>query len=311
MNTDKKEKDKLVMKGVLSVLSLPGLIQTIDTNKKIKIILKPEAQKKGTLYFDAGKIIHASIGDDIFGRKAFFRMMGWIDIPFEMFELSRFSEYRDPNIDMDTNELILEGSRHLDEIDRLRKTLPLHYKIKPSDNKDVSLTDEEKEVMGYIGSGNFVKNVLNMSDGNDLEVYGLLMDLLKKKAISPLRIKVLIIDDNRFFADIINDVVDKLFKNLFTTHVVDSGDKGIEIIEGASKPDLVLSDLIMEGKNGYDVIESSKKFNIPIIILTSERRDKEKIIECGAEYMHKSELGLDSFSELFQKVLFRILTIDY
>lgn len=311
MASEKKDNDKLVMKGVLSVLSLPGLIQTIDTNKKIKIVLKPESQKMGTLYFNAGNIIHASIGDDIFGRKAFFRMMGWIDIPFEMFELSRFSEYRDPNIDMDTNELILEGSRHLDEIDQLRNKLPLYYKIKPNDNRNLDLTDDEKKIIGFLGSGNFVKNILNKSDDNDLDIYRLLVDLLQKNAISPLRIKVLIIDDNRFFADIINDIVDKLFKNLFTTLVVNSGEKGIDIIEGASKPDLVLSDLLMEGKNGYDVIESSKKHDIPIIILTSERRDKEKIIECGAEYMHKSELGLDSFSDLFQKVLFRILTIDY
>lgn len=302
---------KLVMKGVLSVLSLPGLIQTINTKKKVQIVLKPEAQKKGSLYFKDGKIIHASIGDIIFGKKAFFRMMGWIDIPFEMFELASFSEEVEPNIDMDTNELILDGSRNLDEVHLFEKKLPPYYKIKPSDEKGLDLTDNERKLLEIIGGEDFIKNILNRSNSDDLSIYRILVQLYEKNAISLLRTKMLIIDDNRFFADIVNDVVDKIFKNLFVTHVVESGEKGIEIIEGANKPDLVLSDLLMEGKDGFDVIESAKRNNIPIIILTSERRDREKITATGAEYMHKSVLGTDEFPDLFKKVLFNILTIDH
>ncbi|MBN1573810.1 MAG: response regulator [Deltaproteobacteria bacterium] len=308
----KENKDrKLVMKGVLSVLSLPGLIQTINTRKKVQIVLKPEAQKKGSLYFQDGKIIYASVGDVIFGKKAFFRMMGWIDIPFEMFELANFSKDIEPNIDMDTNELILDGTRHLDETHQLETKLPLYYKIRPGDTKGLDLTDNERKILEIIGPQDFVKNILNRSNSDDLSIYRLLVQLYEKNAISLLRTKMLIIDDNRFFADIINDVVDKIFKNLFVTHVVDTGEKGIAIIEGPSKPDLILSDLIMEGKDGFDVIESAKKNSIPIIILTSERRDKDKITATGAEYMHKSVLGTDEFTDFFKKVLFKILTIDH
>jgi len=311
MDTKENTNRKLVMKGVLSVLSLPGLIQTINTKKRVQVLLKPEAHKKGSLYFSDGKIIHASVGDIIFGRKAFFRMMSWIDIPFEMFELASFSKDIDPNLDIGTNELILEGTRHLDEINVLEKKLPLYYKVKPAETKVSELTDDERKILEIIGPQDFVKNILNRSESEDLSIYRLLVQLYEKGAISLLRTKMLIIDDNRFFADIINDVVDKIFKNLFVTHVVESGEKGIDIIEGASKPDLVLSDLLMEGKDGFDVIESAKKHNIPIIILTSERRDKEKIIATGSEYMHKSVLGTDDFPDLFEKVLFKIMTIDH
>ena len=308
----KENKDrKLVMKGVLSVLSLPGLIQTINTRKKVQVFLKPEAQKKGSLYFSDGKLIHASVGDMSFGRKAFFRMMSWTDIPFEMFELASFSKSVEPNLDIETNELILEGTRHLDEINVLEKKLPLYYKIKTNDSKGANLDDDERKILEIIGPQDFVKNILNRSKSEDLSIYRLLVQLYEKNAISLLRTKMLIIDDNRFFADIINDVVDKIFKNLFVTHVVDNGEKGIDIIEGANKPDLVLSDLLMEGKDGFDVIKSAKNNNIPIIILTSERRDMEKITETGAEYMHKSVLGTDDFPDLFKKVLFKILTIDH
>jgi CheY-like chemotaxis protein len=310
MIDDNSKENKLVMKGVLSVLSLPQLIQTIDTNKKVMIVLKPEKQKAGTLYFSDGKIVHASIGDTILGKKAFFKMMNWLDIPFELFELARFSKSKEPNISLDTFELIMEGTRQVDEIQQIEKKLPLYYKLKPSENKLTDLTEEEKMIVDSLGSGKFVKDILNISDDEDLTIYRLLVSLYEKQAISSLRIKVLIIDDNRFFANIINDVVDKLFKTLFTTFIVDNGEKGIEIIEGENKPDLVISDLLMEGKDGFDVLESAKKFNIPIIILTSERRESENIIGLGAEFMHKSVLGSDDFPEIFKNVLFKILVQD-
>ena len=298
---------RMVMKGVLSVLSLPGLIQTIDTKKKIEIILKPKGQKKGKLYFSDGRIVHASIGDVVLGKKAFFRMMGWQDIPFEMFELVRDSEIQDPNISVDTMELIIDGTRQVDEIKMLEGKLPLYYKLKPGDISELELNDGEEEIFSLITTGDFVRDVLNKNPDDDLNIYRVLADLAEKKAITFLRIKVLIIDDNRFFAGIINDVIEKLFKDLFTTLVVDSGDKGIKVIESEQSPDLVISDLIMEGKDGLDVVEASNKKDIPSIILTSERRNMDKIIESGATYMHKSVLGTDEFTEIFQKAIFDIL----
>jgi CheY-like chemotaxis protein len=302
---------RLVMKGVLSILSLPGLIQTIDTKKKIQIHLKPESRKIGKLFFSEGKIIHASVGEEVMGRKAFFRMMGWKDIPFEMFELMKDVEVTRPNISMDTMELIIEGTRQVDEITRLEKKLPLYYKIKGGDSAGLDLTEEEQEIFRLIEPGDFVMNILDKSPQDDLFIYRALVRLMDAKVISFLRIKLLVIDDNQFFAGIINDVVEKLFKNLFSTHVVDGGQKGIDIIEGPHKPDIVLSDLIMEGKDGFDVIETTGKYNIPTIILTSERRNKDRIIESGAMYLHKSVLGTDEFTEVFEKILFDALKADH
>jgi hypothetical protein len=47
------------------------------------------------------------------------------------------------------------------------------------------------------------------------------------------------------------------------------------------------------------------------MILTSERRNKERIVESGAMYMHKSVLGTDEFTGIFKKVMFDILTADH
>ncbi len=307
---DQKDKadSRLVMKGVLSVLSLPGLIQTIDTKKKIQIRLKPESRSIGMLFFSEGKIVHASVGDTIMGKKAFFRMMGWKDIPFEMFELMKDADVNETNISMETMELIIEGTRQVDEINRLEERLPLYYKIKANPSGDAQVSDGEWGILKLIQPGDFVRKILDKSPEDDLYIYRALVSLMESKLISFLRIKVLVIDDNQFFAGIVNDVIERLFKSLFTTLVVNSGEKGIGIIEGLSKPDLVISDLIMEGKNGFDVIDASNKYNIPIMILTSERRNKDKIVESGAVYMHKSVLGTDEFTDIFRKSLFEILT---
>lgn len=301
---------RLVMKGVLSVLSLPGLIQTIDTKKNIKIILKPEDKKAGMLFFSKGKIINASLGEKMTGKKAFFRMMNWRDIPFEMFELIRDSDIEETNISIDTKELIFDGTRHVDEMNRLETKLPLYYKLRANEVGSTNLSEQEKEILNLIDNGDFVKNILDKSSKDDLSIYKSLISLTDKKILIFLQIKVLIIDDNQFFAGIVNDVMEKLFNNLFTTVVVDNGEKGINVIEGNSKPDLVISDLVMEGKDGFDVINAANKNKIPIIILTSERRNKDTILEMGAGYLHKSVLGTDEFTEIFRKAVFDTLTSD-
>jgi CheY-like chemotaxis protein len=262
------------------------------------------------LFFSEGKIINASLGEKMKGKKAFFRMMNWKDIPFEMFELIRDIDTKETNISMDTKELILEGTRHVDEMSRLEGKLPLYYKLKPNDSGSSDLNEQEKEILKIIDTGDFVKRVLDKSPSDDLVIYQGLVSLTEKKLLSFLQIKVLIIDDNKFFAGIINDVMEKLFKNLFTTIVVDDGEKGINVVEGSSKPDLVISDLLMEGKDGFDVINSANKYDIPIIILTSERRNKDTIMEMGAGYLHKSVLGTDEFAEVFKKAIFETLTSD-
>ena len=302
--------NQMVMKGMLTVLSLPGLIQTIDTAKNIQILLKPESKRTGKLFFSKGKIIHASVGDTIQGRKAFFRMMGWRDTPFEMFEIKYDADELDQNISMDTTSLILEGMRQVDEILRLEEVLPAYYKLKPSDDVKAELDPHEKEILSLISPGNFVKDILDKSPDYDLDIYKSLTRLMEKKAISFLRIKMLVIDDNRFFADLINDVVEKLFSNLFTTLVLDAGEKGINVILSQQKPDLVISDLLMDGKNGYDVIDAANHHQIPVIIMTSERRNRDKIIEMGARYMHKSVLGSDDFTDIFKKTVLDALTAD-
>jgi putative two-component system response regulator len=64
-----------------------------------------------------------------------------------------------------------------------------------------------------------------------------------------------------------------LLKDLYKVRVANSGEKAINMVKGASKPDLILLDIMMPGMSGYEVIReikgSPETSSIPVIFLTA------------------------------------------
>jgi putative two-component system response regulator len=64
-----------------------------------------------------------------------------------------------------------------------------------------------------------------------------------------------------------------LLKDLYKVRVANSGEKAINMVQGESKPDLILLDIMMPGMSGYDVIRVIKRSpetsGIPVIFLTA------------------------------------------
>lgn len=85
-----------------------------------------------------------------------------------------------------------------------------------------------------------------------------------------------------------------LLKDLYKVKVANSGDKALKYLQGESKPDLILLDIMMPGISGYDVIKEIKSNpetkNIPVIFLTamSSMDDEKTGLEMGAaDYITK------------------------
>lgn len=95
--------------------------------------------------------------------------------------------------------------------------------------------------------------------------------------------RVLIAEDD---ADIAKTIQVAFESQGFDTVVVPDGKKAIEEIE-KSKPDLVISDILMPIMNGFklcETIKSDNKFsNIPVILLTAVYR-QEHHIDMGFKY---------------------------
>ena len=81
--------------------------------------------------------------------------------------------------------------------------------------------------------------------------------------------KLLIIDDEPDFADLVRD---HFIKAGFEAESVYNGDEGFEKIQ-ASKPDIVVLDVMMPGSDGYEVCSKIKGDealrDIPVILLTA------------------------------------------
>jgi putative two-component system response regulator len=85
-----------------------------------------------------------------------------------------------------------------------------------------------------------------------------------------------------------------LLKDTYKVKVANNGEKALKYVQGDSKPDLILLDIMMPGLSGYDVIKELKSNEstkgIPVIFLTAmSSSDDEKIgLDMGAaDYITK------------------------
>ncbi|MEJ6980596.1 two-component regulator propeller domain-containing protein [Pedobacter sp. P351] len=96
--------------------------------------------------------------------------------------------------------------------------------------------------------------------------------------------RILIVDDNVQ----IRQYVKQLFEGEFEVLEAENGDKGLETVK-KYMPDLVISDIMMQGISGIELcsrIKDDPALNhIPVILLTASSSDEVKLkgIECGAE----------------------------
>ena len=79
-----------------------------------------------------------------------------------------------------------------------------------------------------------------------------------------------------------------LLKDSYKVKVANSGEKALKNVQGDSKPDLILLDIMMPGLSGYDVIRELKSNpatrDIPVIFLTARASETDRIVglELGA-----------------------------
>ncbi|MCC8998155.1 MAG: two-component system response regulator [Candidatus Contendobacter sp.] len=113
---------------------------------------------------------------------------------------------------------------------------------------------------------------------------------MNPKTMNPHKPKILIVDDERFYIDVLVD----LLKEDYRTVVAKNGEQALRRAASDSPPDLILLDILMEGMDGYEVCRRLKANpairNTPVIFLTikSEVADELKGFELGAvDYISK------------------------
>jgi response regulator RpfG family c-di-GMP phosphodiesterase len=97
--------------GSLEDLSLVDIIQLLNMGLKTAKVILIKGKEKGEIYLKSGKIVNVH-AEDLTGHDAFFKLMQWYNGSFRIFHGHTID---DINVTMDTMNLLLEGSRVLDE----------------------------------------------------------------------------------------------------------------------------------------------------------------------------------------------------
>ncbi len=117
-------------------------------------------------------------------------------------------------------------------------------------------------------------------------------------------LKILVIDDDPQLRDIYTQEFGRLH---FETTSATNGQEGITAMK-ATKPDMVLLDLIMPIKSGFEVLEAAKADpevkDIPILVLTNILADFEELIKQGAaDCLLKVDQTPGDIAEKVKKIL--------
>ncbi|MCA9582939.1 MAG: DUF4388 domain-containing protein, partial [Myxococcales bacterium] len=106
--------------GSLREMGIVDLLQTIDVSRKSGTLDLHSEGREGRLWFRDGAVIDAEC-EGMVGEVAVYRFLVWAEGTFEL----KFGEItRDPRIEMNTQALLMEGMRRVDEWGRLLEQIP-------------------------------------------------------------------------------------------------------------------------------------------------------------------------------------------
>lgn len=163
-------KEKTI-RGDLTQIPLTDLIQIFFMNKRSGLLTITYQSNTANIYFHKGLIVSASIGK-IEGPKAIFRLIGLKSGNFE-FDPNKAS--KNINVSINTEELLLEGMRHIDEIENIRESFPpLETVININRESDISKLKSSKvltDIIKLCHKETTISGVIDKSHFCDLDVY--------------------------------------------------------------------------------------------------------------------------------------------
>ena len=108
--------------GDLGELPLPDLVQMTSVGGKTGrlVLFDEEDAVAGVLMFRAGRLVGARCGE-LTAEKAFYALLG---LKTGSFDFDAQAELDEDEVNLSTETLLIEGMRRLDEVYRLRRTLP-------------------------------------------------------------------------------------------------------------------------------------------------------------------------------------------
>ena len=121
------------------------------------------------------------------------------------------------------------------------------------------------------------------------------------------KIKVLIVDDNKEFRNMLNEYI-LIQKDMIVTGMAEDGVEALNLIQ-EKKPNLVILDMIMPNLDGLGVLESLNTMNLEqmprIIVLSAVGHDKitQRAMSLGADYYIIKPFDLETLIQRIRQLV--------
>ncbi|MBN2385334.1 DUF4388 domain-containing protein [bacterium] len=166
--------------GELKDLPLPDVVQLIDSSAKTGKLSLNHDNLKGDIFFESGKIVHATLGD-LIGEEAVHTMSVWTEGRF-IFETDARAETK--TVNRSNTNLMMEGARRLDEWKVLQKKIPstdlIPEFIPQSKNQapQISLSTREWVLLSKVNGVRDIKTIAKLSNLTVFETSKILYGLI-------------------------------------------------------------------------------------------------------------------------------------
>ncbi len=137
LKISKIQNQKAGFSGKVASLSLVDVIQMNCLARATNAIVVESGGEKGVIYFKEGEIVHCEV-DELEGEEAFYNILSWQGGYFQI-QHNLFPPKE--TINLNWNNLLMEGLRRLDEADISNRSPPEEAEL----DLDFSFLEEEKE----------------------------------------------------------------------------------------------------------------------------------------------------------------------
>jgi len=181
--------DQQKLLGTLTEISLMDLLQILRMNRRSGLLELEMEGRRGTLSISEGEVIDAEVGR-FRGEKAFYRTLEWEGGKFE-FRPQQVTVR--PLIKRPGENLILEGLRQLDEVNKLRASLaPPGTRLellRRFDGPPERLKPTTREVIKLLEYFTSLDDILNQSTLLDLDLCTTIQGLVDRKIVAVVAVR--------------------------------------------------------------------------------------------------------------------------
>ncbi len=147
------------LRGDLAELCLADLVEMTAIGGKtgLLVLYDEEDAVAGDLSFRSGRLVGARCGE-LTAEKAFYALL---TLTAGTFDFDSAATLQTDGCDLPTESLLIEGMRRLDEVERLRRSLPAPARLRLLDGK--AQDELEARALAYLGPG--ARRVGDIVDG--------------------------------------------------------------------------------------------------------------------------------------------------